>query len=302
MVIILTVFSFSLPDASVAKLPDLYTIGFLNRFSPAQLYPGEMLSIRWLTANNATMCIPEFPCIEIFGPAYGPWQEAAFLSTDASPDGGDILLGTITFDGTLGPGGAHEVITQFQVPFDCLPGDYKVIVYVDYVAGQPNGQVTENGETNNWGACTGTLMVMPAPPQILLLYPNGGEFLIAGTTHTIRWLDYRGDANCLGDYLLDYSADNGQNWTAIDPNVVSNTCSCDWVVPAIDSNECLVRIIDANDSDFTDTSDAPFTIYRCTLKTKADLTGDCVVNFADLAILVEEWLKCGNPFDPTCVQ
>ena len=32
----------------------------------------------------------------------------------------------------------------------------------------------------------------------------------------------------------------------------------------------------------------------------ADLNGDCYVDFADLAILMGEWLACGNPLDPNC--
>ncbi len=130
--------------------------------------------------------------------------------------------------------------------------------------------------------------------------PNGGESLPAGSTHSINWTDFRSDGNCPGDYLLDYSADNGQNWIPVDSNSVSNTCSYDWLVPSINSDQSLIRIIDADDPNISDTSDAAFTIYECTLKT--DLTGDCVVNFLDFAALMDEWLKCGNPFDPNCFQ
>ncbi len=284
--------------ASAVKLPDLFTSGWSsNEFSPVELYPGDMLNLRFLVSNNGTVCIPEIPCEEEFGPAYGPWQEAVLLSTDAAPDAEDILLGTFTFNGVLQPNGSHEVNTQFQVPSDCPPGNYRVIVYADYVAGQPEGQVEETKETNNWDDCPGTLRVMSF---LKVLDPNGGESLPAGSTYTINWEDDRGDGNCPGDYLLDYSTDNGQNWIPVDLNPVSNACSYDWLVPDVNSEQCLMWVTDANDPNISDVSDAAFTIYECMLTT--DLTGDCVVNLHDLAAITADWLKCGNPFDPNCIQ
>jgi len=47
-----------------------------------------------------------------------------------------------------------------------------------------------------------------------------------------------------------------------------------------------------------DVSDRPFSIARCLRKFQGDLDGDCCVDFADLAILLSEWLACGDPFDP----
>jgi len=143
------------------KLPDLFTNTVSDRFTPAQVSPSEMLNIRWLGSNNGTLCIPEVPCFEQFGPANGPWVEAVFLSKDGILDSGDILLGTVTFAGSLSPGGSHEVQTQFQIPADCPLGNYKVIVYIDYVPTEPAGCILEANETNNWASCQGTLSVIP---------------------------------------------------------------------------------------------------------------------------------------------
>jgi len=136
--------------------------------------------------------------------------------------------------------------------------------------------------------------------SLKVLDPNGGESLLANSAYTISWADIRGDGNCPGNYLLDYSIDNGENWIPVDSNSVSNTCSYDWLVPVVDSNQCLVRMSDANDASIYDTSDVVFTIYECTLT--FDLNHDCFVDFLDFALLATEWLKCGNPFDPNCVQ
>lgn len=133
--------------------------------------------------------------------------------------------------------------------------------------------------------------------EIRLTSPNGNEALQTGSTHTIEWTDFRA-GGCSRGYNLKYSTDNDLNWIPLDS--VANECSYDWLLPEIDSNDCLVRVLDANDTSIYDTSDEPFTIYHCTLS--YDLTGNCLVNFADFALLSSEWLQCGNPFDPNCVQ
>jgi hypothetical protein len=65
---------------------------------------------------------------------------------------------------------------------------------------------------------------------------------------------------------------------------------------------------------FTDTT-GPFTIYHCQLETNSDRDNSCYVDFVDFAIiardwlgtdfndlneLAQQWLNCGNPYDPSC--
>ena len=133
-----------------------------------------------------------------------------------------------------------------------------------------------------------------------VLDPDGGEALPGGSTYTIGWVDFRSDGNFPGNYVLDYSSDNGQNWTPVDSNSVSSTCSYDWVLPSTNSDHCLIRVVDAKDPNVSDISDGTFTIYECTLP--YDLNGDCFVDFLDFSLLASDWLRCGNPFDPNCTQ
>ncbi|MHC4740634.1 MAG: right-handed parallel beta-helix repeat-containing protein [Planctomycetota bacterium] len=107
---------------------------------------------------------------------------------------------------------------------------------------------------------THTITVVPAPPTLEVLAPDGGEELVAGATYKIEWTDSRNEANCPSDYSLELSTDNGQSWAPMDSNSVSETCSYDWLVPAVDSNECLVCITDINEPSIHDTSDAVFSI------------------------------------------
>jgi hypothetical protein len=154
-------------------------------------------------------------------------------------------------------------------------------------------------------------------PTLTILNPNGSEHLLGGSIYTIRWED-SGSESCDGNYLLDYSIDEGNNWIPVDSNPVSNTCSYDWLVPSIFSNQCLIRITDANDPNFSDKSDDSFRIYRCMSNVLGDWNGDCYVDFGDFSIIaagwnvpdgkdmsdladfVQYWLDCANPHDPYC--
>jgi hypothetical protein len=41
-------------------------------------------------------------------------------------------------------------------------------------------------------------------------------------------------------------------------------------------------------------------IDLCEVKLAGDINGDCYVNFTDVALLANNWLKCNNPMDPEC--
>lgn len=135
-----------------------------------------------------------------------------------------------------------------------------------------------------------------AVPKPIVLSPNGGEKLVAANTYTIRWKTLEGAEI---DYLLiEYSSNNGQNWEEVD--TCENTCSYQWDIPLVDSNQCLLRVSDLSDPAISDTSDDVFTIFQCRQELDGDLNGDCYVDLLDFAILVGDWLKCGNPFDASC--
>ena len=120
---------------------------------------------------------------------------------------------------------------------------------------------------------------------IKVLSPNGGEQLNRKSQYEITWESYEN----IDTVVLAYSTDNGQVWKDID--TVANNGSYQWTIPQEDSNQCLVRVSDVNNSDIYDVSDNVFRIYECTLQ--YDLNGDCVVNLADFALLVSEYLQDG---------
>jgi formylglycine-generating enzyme required for sulfatase activity len=128
---------------------------------------------------------------------------------------------------------------------------------------------------------------------IKVVSPNGGENWIAGTTQKIQWETIPGSN--IVDVNIQYSANNGLIWNDI--NTVPNTGSYNWLVPPVNSNQCLVRISDAADANVFDTSDNTFIIYQCRLNSKADLDGNCKVDMTDLALFANDWMRNGNPFD-----
>jgi hypothetical protein len=94
-----------------------------------------------------------------------------------------------------------------------------------------------------------------APAQPILLTPNGGESLYAGTNYNITW----NTASMYTSVVLEYSTNNGSTWNMI-VNGASNTGTYNWNVPNANSTQCLVRISNYLYPAITDVSNAVFTI------------------------------------------
>jgi Regulator of Chromosome Condensation (RCC1) repeat protein len=164
---------------------------------------------------------------------------------------------------------------------------------------------------------------------LTLLDPNGHEVFQATDPTTVRWRS-RGQ---IDDVIIEYSSNNGLDWSGVIPSNSANTGSYEWSVPAVTSDLCYLRLRSSQETNIGDSCDESFTIFECTLQT--DLNGDCVNDFSDLVILCElwlasdsirpcplgaelagndclvnqedfavyskQWLHCGNPFDPECI-
>jgi len=92
-----------------------------------------------------------------------------------------------------------------------------------------------------------------------LTAPNGGEVWLGGTTHTISWTYTNVD-----NIKIEYSLNNGLNWTLIIASYPTSALSYTWTVPCIGSNQVKVRI--TNTLQFTqDESNGVFTIPEPTV-------------------------------------
>lgn len=160
----------------------------------------------------------------------------------------------------------------------------------DYDSG---GKLSTFGSANQWGSQDLHLLrsVVAEPSTITLLEPNGSEIIVGGTIHTISW----NTSGTVNNILIEFSVDNGNNWSEVYPPNIGNTGSYDWLVPIVNSEQCKIRLTNTANLNIYDTTDGLFTIYECLLD--GDLTGDCFININDFAIMASYWLQEANPYD-----
>ncbi len=91
--------------------------------------------------------------------------------------------------------------------------------------------------------------------SIMVISPDGGENWGVGESRSIQW-----DCLCTDSVKLEYSTDAGANWIFIQSGIPCAAGSHAWTIPDTPSDECLVRVSDASDSDPSDVSDDLFTI------------------------------------------
>lgn len=95
----------------------------------------------------------------------------------------------------------------------------------------------------------------PIPPDLYIYSPNGGESWSVGSAHWISWRSVSID-----NISIDYSINNGGNWTNITPITPSPTGKYLWTIPDDPSAQCLIKITNTDDPTIYDTSNAVFTI------------------------------------------
>ncbi len=179
------------------------------------------------------------------------------------PDGVNVTgaqdIGTLHYNGQTGSGaeitwgfgngspiytsGAHgyEVYVQIDENFTGnLPIEW-------YIEGDGSGDPPHTKE--------GTLNLMPSSNTYLyVIYPNGGETLVYGTTDTIRWYSY-GD---VGNVSLSLSDNSGATWDNIAENI-PNSGEYPLLIEFPLSNAYRVRVKEYG-SMLNDASDTNFSI------------------------------------------
>jgi formylglycine-generating enzyme required for sulfatase activity len=100
-------------------------------------------------------------------------------------------------------------------------------------------------------------------PELTLLLnaPNEHDTMYTGQIQNIEWSSIGFDT----EVHIEYSINNGQDWIGVSPSGIENTGSYDWLVPAVASTECLIRISKLDDSSVYDISDNTFEIFEPTV-------------------------------------
>ena len=86
--------------------------------------------------------------------------------------------------------------------------------------------------------------------KIKVVHPFGGESFVPNEIQRIRW-DATGT---IGDFILDYSADEGANWTTLSSSISGSQRYYDWAVPFTTTNKALIRVSRGRQFDISDTN------------------------------------------------
>ncbi|MFA5803444.1 MAG: FISUMP domain-containing protein [Melioribacteraceae bacterium] len=119
-----------------------------------------------------------------------------------------------------------------------------------------------DASANKWfGTNAGGVAVLKSGTTIskalALQAPNGSESWQANASKNITW-----SSTNVSNIKLEYSTNNGTNWTIIIASTSAGSGSYAWTIPGVSSTNCKVRISDATNSDLTDMSDNVFTIIK----------------------------------------
>ena len=106
--------------------------------------------------------------------------------------------------------------------------------------------------------------------EIKLTYPNGGEGLTPNNNSIIHWETYGNT----GNFNLDYSIDNGTNWSSIATNLGGGQREFNWIAPNTVTDNALVRVTRGA---LQDVSDTTFTIVGRPYNLSVDTV--CVAGF-----------------------
>jgi len=114
-------------------------------------------------------------------------------------------------------------------------------------------RITDNSYPLKTDISDATFSIKPA---IIVTTPNGGESLQPGSNYNITWQAL----GSTGYYNIDYSTNGGTSWTNIvyNQNIPSNSYS--WLVPAVSSTNCLIKVTDFINTCKNDVSNFSFSI------------------------------------------
>ncbi len=136
-----------------------------------------------------------------------------------------------------------------------------------------------------WGGGLSSFDYQHIGKRLRLTTPMGGELLLAGSRHNITWESERVEA-----LKIEFSPDSGASWETVTESTDGAGGSFTWVVPAIESISCLVRITDTTAHNKRHTSLVPFTISKPLLLINTPNSGE---DWASGSVNTITWLSLG---------
>lgn len=187
--------------------------------------------------------------------------------TVTSPNGGENWPGASSQSISWTSSGVTQVNIEFTVDngstwttvvtnHSALSTPYAWTVPGAGPLGSTQCRVRVTSSTNNLITDQSNANFTIPPSGITVLFPNGGEEFLNGQARSIRWM-----VQSIVNVNLEYSSNNGSNWTSIATNIPANRTFHTWTVPNnVVSNQVLVRVVDASNTSVADVSDAVLAI------------------------------------------
>jgi len=92
-----------------------------------------------------------------------------------------------------------------------------------------------------------------------LTSPSGGENLTGNSQFDISW-----DSEIISSVMIEFTSDNGQNWSTVTGSPSAGNSIYDWTVPNINSDECFVKLTTPGLPDLYSVNETPFSIFEFT--------------------------------------
>lgn len=187
--------------------------------------------------------------------------------TVVTPNGGETWAGASTQNISWTSSG----VTQVDLAYTTNGGTSWIPITTNYPAlstpypwlvpgagplGSTQCRVRVTSSTNNLITdMSNSNFTIPAS-GIQVLSPNGGELFQVGQMVSIRW-----SAVSIVNVDIDYSTNNGTNWTSIVTSVPASRSFFSWIIPSgITGDQLRIRVKDNSNATVQDVSDATFSI------------------------------------------
>lgn len=126
-------------------------------------------------------------------------------------------------------------------------------------------RISDLGSPNLVDQSDSTFKISTPPPTLTLISPNGGENWNTNTPYSITWTRGAQSASLFSGFRLEYSINNGADWTTITDFIPVSTANSQqqfsWTFfPPLQSIQAKVRVSDNANPAVSDISDKVFSI------------------------------------------
>lgn len=125
--------------------------------------------------------------------------------------------------------------------------------------------------------------------QLDLTSPQGGEDIEGYGTFDITW-----DSEIINDVKIEFSSNNGQNWSTIEGSVSASSSPYSWSVPNLNSEECFIKLTSPGLENMFSINETPFTILY-TIGTEENINSKSEINIFPNPVADEAYITFNSP-------